>query len=262
MSQTEPNKTTDVTGRSAPHPGLPESDPFTAVRKLPFFVGASEAAVARCAARARWRSCAAGEVVVDTGDATDDVYFILSGAVRVMVRTVFGYEAILNDQGAGSFFGELAAIDNNPRSANVTALLRTQLCVVPGESFMELVLSSPALGRRFLRLLARRLRNKDERLIEFSVLSVRQRLIAELLRLSRDRGGGERVLSPPPPQHVLAARIGARRESISRELKEMSRAGLVTVGRRAIILDRPDLLQAEVQARLHGPLAAVRPARG
>jgi CRP/FNR family transcriptional regulator, cyclic AMP receptor protein len=81
---------------------------------------------------------------------------------------------------------------------------------------------------------------------------VRQRLMAELLRLSRDRGNGERVLSPPPQQDVLAKRIGTRRETVSREMAEMARSRLIAVDRRAIVLLRPDALQAEIEARLRG----------
>jgi CRP-like cAMP-binding protein len=117
---------------------------------------------------------------------------------------------------------------------------------------MDLVLSSPKVGHRLLSLLSIRLRHKDERLIEFSVLTVRQRLIAELLRLSRDRGGQERVISPPPPQHVLASRVGTRRETVSREMAEMSRSGSITVGRTAIVLLRPAAMRAEIEAQLQG----------
>jgi CRP/FNR family transcriptional regulator, cyclic AMP receptor protein len=223
------------------------------LRKLPLFVGVPDEALAALAARCRWQVCAPGEVVVDSGDPTDEVFFVAEGAVRVVVRTALGYEAILNDLGAGSFFGELAAIDGVPRSANVTALQRTRVCAVPGPAFMEAVLASPIAGQRLLRLLASRLRAKDERLLEFMALPVRQRLMAELLRLSRDRGSGERTLSPPPQQHVLAARIGTRRETVSREMAEMHRSGLLTVGRRAIVLHRPDALRAEIEARLRGP---------
>lgn len=223
------------------------------LRRLPFFGDAPEAALASLAARCRWQTYAPGEVVVDSGDPTDEVFFVAEGAVRVVVRTALGYEAILNDLPAVAFFGELAAIDGTPRSANVTALQRTRLCAVPGPAFMELVLASPAAGLKLMRLLAGRLRAKDERLLEIMALPVRQRLVAELLRLSRDRGaGGERVLSPPPPQHVLAQRIGTRRETVSREMAEMARAGLLTVGRRAIVLHRPDKLQAEIEGRLRG----------
>lgn len=222
------------------------------LRQLPFFAGVPEEALATLAVRVRWHVYASGEVVVDSGDPTDEVFFVAEGAVRVVVRTALGYEAILNDLGAGSFFGELAAIDGVPRSANVTALQRTRVCAIPGPAFLEFALASPVAGQRLLRLLAARLRAKDERLLEFMALPVRQRLMAELLRLSRDRGNGERALSPPPQQHVLAARIGTRRETVSREMAEMARCGLLTVGRRAIVLHRPDALQAEIEGRLRG----------
>ena len=237
-------------GQTAPPPAAPTGLP--ALRQLSFFAGVPDEALAALAARSRWQVYAPGEVVVDSGDSTDEVFFVVEGAVRVVVRTAFGYEAILNDLGAGSFFGEMAAIDGTARSANVTALQRTRLCAVPGAAFMDVVLASPAAGLRLMRLLAGRLRAKDERLLEIMAVPVRQRLMAELLRLSRDRGNGERVLSPPPQQHVLANRIGTRRETVSREMAEMSRAGLLTVGRRAIVLHRPEALQAEIESRLRG----------
>jgi CRP-like cAMP-binding protein len=225
---------------------------FSVVRSVPLFAGIAEEKLLELAVQTRWQIHAAGEVVVDVGDTTNDVFVIAEGAVRVVIRTAFGYESILNELGAGDFFGEIAAIDGIPRSANVTALYRTRLCVIPGAPFMDLVLSSPKVGHRLLSLLSIRLRHKDERLIEFSVLTVRQRLIAELLRLSRDRGGQERVISPPPPQHVLASRVGTRRETVSREMAEMSRSGSITVGRTAIVLLRPAVMRAEIEAQLQG----------
>ena len=198
--------------------------------------------------KTRFQAYIADEVVVDIDDASNDVFFIIEGAVRVVFRTAFGYESILNDLNSGEFFGELAAIDGLTRSACVTTLRRTRLAIVPASVFVAAVLSCPEVATRLLRLLSTRLRLKDERLIEFCVLSVRQRLVAELLRLSRDRGGGERVISPPPPQHVLAARIGSRRETVSRELNEMSRVGLLSIGPRSIVLHAPERLRDEVEA--------------
>lgn len=239
---------------AAAHAPAPNGANLPSLRQLPFFAGVPDEAMMALAARSRWHVYAPGEVVVDSGDPTDEVFFVAEGAVRVVVRTPLGYEAILNDLGAGQFFGELAAIDGTVRSANVTALQRTRLCAIPGQAFMDVVLSSPAAGLRLMRLLASYLRAKDERLLEIMALPVRQRLMAELLRLSRDRGNGsgERVLSPPPQQHVLAQRIGTRRETVSREMAEMARAKLLTVGRRAIVLLRPEALQAEIEGRLRG----------
>jgi CRP/FNR family cyclic AMP-dependent transcriptional regulator len=242
-----------IPGGSAAGIALASLDAKLAViRRLPLLVGVADETLIKLASRAYWQVHAAGQIVVDAGDTTSDVFIVAEGAVRVVMRTAFGYEAILNDLGVGDFFGEMAAIDNAPRSANVTALLQTRLCAIPGDAFVDMALSSRDVGRRLLRLLSTRLRGKDERLIEFGALSVRQRLIAELLRLSRDRGGGERVITPPPPQHVLAARVGTRRETVSREMTEMSRSGSITVGRGAIVLHRPETLRAEVDARRPG----------
>jgi CRP/FNR family cyclic AMP-dependent transcriptional regulator len=247
------NKLPHPPGGSYATPASHSLDPkFVAIRRVPLFACVSDDALAAFASHARWRICTAGEIVVDAGDPSADVFVITEGSVRVVVRTAFGYEAIFNDLIAGDFFGELAAIDGAHRSANVTALSHTRLCVIPGKAFMDLVLSSREASHRLLSLLSVRLRVKDERLIEFGALTVRQRLIAELLRLSRGRGPQERVISPPPPQHVLAARVGTRRESVSREMAEMSRCGLITAGRSAVILHSPEKLRAEVEARLHG----------
>jgi CRP/FNR family transcriptional regulator, cyclic AMP receptor protein len=225
---------------------------FAALYKLPFFADASDAAMNRLRAHAVWRTYPADTVVIEHGDKQDRVFFIVEGVVRVIVRTPLGYEAILNELNAGDFFGEMAAIDGVQRSANVSTLSRAHLCSFPGPAFLDFALNTPCVARRLLTIMSGRLRAKDERLIELGALNVRERLIAELLRLSRDRGGGERVLSPPPAQHVLASRIGTRRESVSRELAELSRAGLLSLGRQAIVLHCPDRLRAEVDARLRG----------
>jgi CRP/FNR family cyclic AMP-dependent transcriptional regulator len=217
-----------------------------AVRRLAFLRGVPEEALQCLAAAARWRVLVPGEVVVDYGDASDDVFFVLEGALRVVVRSPAGEETILNELGPDDIFGELAAIDGIHRSANVTALVRSRLCEVPGPAFMQVVLGCPDTALRLLRLLSARLRVKDERMFEATVLPVRQRLLAELLRLSRDRGNGERRISPPPQQHVLAARIGLRRETVSREVAKLVRAGLLSTSRSAIILHRPEELRAEI----------------
>jgi CRP/FNR family transcriptional regulator, cyclic AMP receptor protein len=237
----------------------PNDGRFAAVRRLWLFEGVSDHTLSKLALRTRWQTYAANEVIVDVGDATNDVFIITEGSVRVIVRTDFGYESILDDMIPNQFFGEIAAIDSTHRSANVTALTQTKLCVIPGAAFMELVLSAPDVARRLMVFLAKRLREKDDRLIEFGALTVRQRLIAELIRLSRPRANGtERVISPPPPQHVLASRVATRRETVSREMAEMIRSGTITVGRGAIVLHRPHNLTAEIEARLHGTKEATR----
>ncbi|GJD48378.1 cAMP-activated global transcriptional regulator CRP [Methylobacterium crusticola] len=202
--------------------------------------------------RCIWRRFEANEILVDFDDASTDVYLLAAGEVRILNRTQSGKEVILGEMRGGEFFGELAAIDGVSRSANVTALTRGELCVVPAGVFRQIVFAAPPIADRLLRLLAKRVRMLNARLMEHAVLDLRHRLYAELLRLSSPRAGsdGERAVSPPPYHHVLAARIGCRREQVTREFTIMAQEGLVDRTRGALVLRRPDLLEARVAEAL------------
>ena len=202
--------------------------------------------------RCRWRRFDTDEILVDFDDVSTDVYLILAGDVRILIRTQSGKEVILGEMRGGQMFGELAAIDGVSRSANVTALTRGEVCVMPATVFREIVFAAPAIADRLLRLLAKRVRELNARLMEHSVLDLRHRLYSELLRLSVPRAGAgaatanERVVTPPPYHHVLAARIGCRREQVTREFTTMSQEGLVERTRGALVLKRPDVFEKRI----------------
>jgi CRP/FNR family transcriptional regulator, cyclic AMP receptor protein len=202
-------------------------------------------------ARSSWRRFGPGEVLVDFDEPSTDVFFLLAGAVRVLMRTASGKEVILDEMGAGDLFGELSAIDGVKRSANVTALTRGEVGVMSATVFRELVFSSPNVADRLFKLLTGRIRELNGRLMEQTVLDLRHRLYSELLRLSVPRahdasGGRERVVTPPPFHHILAARIGCRREQVTREFTLMAQEGLIERTRGALVLKRPEILQNRV----------------
>ncbi len=202
-------------------------------------------------ARSHWRRFEPEETLVDFDEPTTDVYFLLAGEVRVLMRTASGKEVILNEMRAGDLFGELSAFDGVKRSADVTALTRGEVCVMPAPIFRELVYSSPDVADRMFRLLTARIRELNGRLMEQTVLDLRHRLYAELLRLSMPRnhgmtGSGERVVTPPPFHHILAARIGCRREKVTREFTLMTQEGLIERTRGALVLKRPEVLRTRV----------------
>lgn len=203
-------------------------------------------------ARTRYRIFNPNETLVDFDDSSTDVYFLLSGDVRVLIRTRSGKEIILGEMRAGAVFGELAALDGVARSANVTALTRGEVCAMPASVFRELLFSSQPIADRLFRLLTRRIRDLDARIMEHAVLDLRHRLYAELIRLSIPRAGhdGERVVTPPPYHHVLAARIGCRREQVTREFTTMAGEGLIERTRGALVLTKPEVLQSRVAAAL------------
>jgi len=199
-------------------------------------------------ARSNWRRFDPNEVLVDFDELSTDVYFLLSGEVRVLMRTASGREVILNEMKPGEVFGELAALDGIKRSANVTALTRGEACVMPAPVFKELLFANRPVAERLFCLMASRLRELNAKFMEQTVLDLRHRLYSELLRLSVPRSDktGERVITPPPFHHIVAARIGCRREQITREFTMMTQEGLIERTRGALILRRPEVLQARV----------------
>jgi CRP-like cAMP-binding protein len=208
----------------------------------------SEIDLAPYEARAMWRRFGPEETLVDFDDLSTDVYFLLSGEVRVLMRTASGKEVILDEMRTGDLFGELAAMDGIKRSANVTALTRGEACVMPASVFKDIVFTHPQVAERLFCLMASRIRELNSRFVEQTVLDLRHRLYSELLRLSSPRHDriGERVITPPPFHHIVAARIGCRREQITREFTMMSQEGLIERTRGALILRQPDVLKARV----------------
>ncbi|PSC05421.1 cyclic nucleotide-binding protein [Alsobacter soli] len=215
--------------------------------RVPFFKDAG-IDLDRFDRRCAWRKFDENEIVVDFEDPSTDVYFLLSGEVRVLIRTQAGKEIILAEMRGGQFFGELAAIDDVRRSANVTALTRAEMCIMPAGVFKELVFASPVVCDKLLRQLTARIRELNARITEHSVFDLKHRLYAELIRMSAPRMGvaGERVVSPPPFHHVLAARIGCRREQVTRELSALSGQGVIAKTRGALVIRQPQVLEHRI----------------
>jgi CRP/FNR family cyclic AMP-dependent transcriptional regulator len=145
-------------------------------------------------------------------------------------------EVIFKDYQARDFFGGVSVIHGKPRKAGILALTDVAVTRMPGAVFRELLHSVPDLCDQFLLRMAGEIQHLVNRVNEFSTLDVRHRIYAELLRLSRPKAGTEHgaVISPPPRQVDVAARIGTRREPVAREMKVLERAGLLRRSRGAL----------------------------
>jgi CRP-like cAMP-binding protein len=120
------------------------------------------------------------------------------------------------------------------------------MATMPGTVFMETLRACPDVSAQVLKLLAARIRALDNRVVEYSTLNVRQRVYSELLRLSRPDPGDSRrgIVSPPPIQSDIAARVSSHREAVAREMKKLEREGLLQRRRGALVLtDVPDMMQ-------------------
>lgn len=232
--------------------GAPLPDGVEAFRRLSLLhdlpVAAAAQVASRFGSRMRWMEFGPGQGVVDFDDPAADVFFVATGLVRIAVRTPGGQELILEDIPAGGFFGEMAAIDGATRSASATALYRSRIGRLSGPDFLDMITETPELAHWLMRILVQRLRIMNERMLDLTSLDIRHRLYAELLRLAVPAGDGTRSISPPPVQHILASRIGARREPVSREIAQLARSGIVHRVRGALVLSRPEMLEQRVAA--------------
>lgn len=195
-----------------------------------------------------WKEYEANELVIDIDEETSDVRFVISGLVRIISRLSIGKEVILGEMGPGDFFGEHAAIDGETRSANVTTLYKSKLCIIPRNTFLKLIMLSPEVNLDVMKVLTKRIRTLNMRLAEQSFLQAKHRIHAELLRLSKPRLGheGQRSISPPPTQRELADRIGTRREVVSRELNALHKEGIFEKTKGALVIKNVVELQNRI----------------
>lgn len=217
---------------------MPLTQAIDTLARFPLLADCDRAALARAVGHLRWRDAEPEEIVLAVDDPATDVFLVHSGGLRVLLRTPGGHERILGDIGPGGCFGEMAALAGpaTAPSAGIRAVHRTRLGT-PGPAFVELVEASPPLALRLLRHMVGRVRALNARLLDSAALPVTERLAAELLRLARPSArAGRQVVSPPPSRRDLAARIGTRREAVSRSLGDLVRGGLVEVQARGIVL--------------------------
>ena len=210
-----------------------------AMENDPFPPGLNEEFVRRASAM-RVRK---GQMVLIEGSDAVDVYLIRSGRIQFSLVSAQGRELILRDFGPGHIFGELAAIDGLPRSASAEAVEDGQLARMSGSAFVAFLGEVPRAGLWMAQQLARRVRDLTDRAFELATLPVAARLQTELLRMAAampDHGssGADCALVQPMPTHAdLAARIGTRREAVSRELSILTHEGLIRqTGRKLEIL--------------------------
>jgi len=221
--------------------------PTDTLAGVPLFRSLDAAELAALSARCLWRRVEAGQWIIDHQDEGTDVFFVLAGQVRVTIRAISGREVILRDIPAGEFFGEMAAIDGKARSAGIVAVTGATVARMPAPLFRECVHRHPDVCDQVLRLLTGEIRKLALRVNEFNTLDVKHRIYAELLRLARGDERGGAVVSPPPPHADLAARVGTRREAVSRVLSALEKEGLLEKRRGALVLTDPGAIEERVR---------------
>ncbi len=222
-----------------------EESPIELLRSVPLFSDLDEAELERFSRVAVPRSFPAGIRVFHEGDHSDACYIVREGSFRVTREHSDGRAITLATLGSGDIFGELAMLDGEARSASVEALTDGELLALPAGDVRALLARHPEITVKLVAALVRRLRAANERISRQSFQTVPSRVAGVLSQLVTEEApqgedGGEVTIRMN--QADLAQLAGTSRESVSRFLADLERAGVVRSGRgRVTVLEPPKL---------------------
>jgi CRP-like cAMP-binding protein len=212
------------------------------------FEAAEERALEDVARTLRRRRFRRNETIFHQGDPGDALHLVSSGAVKIVLPSMEGEEAIIATLRSGDFFGELALLDGAPRSATAVAVEPTETWTLPREHFLVLLDRDKALREALLAGIARELRRITGHVEELHFLDLAGRLASRLARLAReaDPAADEVRLDWPYTQSDLAAMIGGTRQSVNKLLSGLADRGLVVIEKDTLVI--PDVRALEGEA--------------
>jgi CRP/FNR family cyclic AMP-dependent transcriptional regulator len=191
--------------------------------------------LAKVASLSQMRSVGKDVAIFHAGDPAEAVFIVARGKVKIVVTSSDGREFILTVLGAGQVFGEMALIEEAPRSASVITATAVELVVISRDDFHHLLATEPRISRKLLAILSRRLRRANTKMESLAYMDVAGRLARYLLDLARDHGqrlGNGWVVVRRPTHSDIAHSIGTTRETVSRLINEFEESfGLVNKGK-------------------------------
>jgi CRP/FNR family transcriptional regulator len=224
-------------------------DTIALLRAVPVFSELGEDELARVAEVAVPRQFVAGEVVFREGDESSTCYVVRNGRARAVREHPDGRSITLANFGPGDIFGELAMFDDERRSATIETLEDTEAIAILGGDMRRLLSEHAEIAVKLLASLGRRLRETNERLARQSFQTVQSRVASVLMQLvagAQSEGAEQGDVLITSTQASLAQLAGSSRESASRFLAVLERAGIITQGRGKLVVHDPGALERYV----------------
>jgi len=196
----------------------------------------------------RHRHYRRNEVIFHQDDVGDSLHIVADGAVKIVLPSPEGDEAIIANLNRGDFFGELALLDGSPRSTTATAIEATETLALPRDEFLRLLAVDSRLVAALLRGLASELRRLTGHVGELHFLDLAGRLSMRLARLARENNldaRGRIELNWPFTQSDLASMIGGTRQSVNKLLSGLVEEGLIKIEHETLVIT--DLARLEAR---------------
>ena len=186
------------------------------------------------------RTFSPGEFIVHEEDDEKQTFFIIvSGSVHVTVFTSEGKQTILATLHSGEFFGEMAVLDGEPRSASVVAAEPCKILMLYRRSFLDILQKYPKIAIAMLIEMSRRQRKSNRHINTLSMMSVYGRVAEVLLQLAKESGrktGSMIVIDKRPTHQTIADMAGTSRETVSRVLSQLQKKRYLTMDRKRLVI--------------------------
>ena len=208
---------------------------YVALKQVKLFSGLQDAELQAIGSRTNTRVFPRNAIIVNEGDQTDSLYIVISGRVKVFSSDEEGKEVVLNSIGPGEYFGEVALLDEQPRSASVIALESAKLAMIPRADFLRYLNEYPPLATNLLKTLARRMRTETENIKTLALMDVYGRVAKTLLDLAAEKDG--KLVTERITHKEIANMVGASREMVGRILKDLRKGGYISVDSGRIIIN-------------------------
>lgn len=215
------------------------TDVIAILRATDLLGSASAEDLRAVAAASRARTYSRGQVVFSTGDPGDTLIAVISGRVKVAVRSADGGELTLTIIQPGGVFGELNVADGGPRSADAETLEESRLLIVPRAVIQEICSRMPSVALALTASVATSLRRLTEAASDLVFLDLPRRVAKALLSQPRGEDG---VIHPRISQEELAHQAGGTRQSVNSALRGFERRGWIEVQGRALTVKQPAAL--------------------
>ncbi|HHC72596.1 MAG TPA: Crp/Fnr family transcriptional regulator [Thiotrichales bacterium] len=176
-------------------------------------------------------------IIINEGDTTQSLYIILEGKVKVFLSDSGGKEVTINMQGPGEYFGELALLDESPRSASIMTMEPSKFAIISKDDFDKVLTNNPTIALKLIRELTGRIRHLTENVKNLALLDVYGRVARTLLDLAEESDEpGVLVIRQKLTHQEIANMVGASREMVSRILKDLTLGGYIRVEGRQITI--------------------------
>lgn len=225
-----------------------QAPPRVEARALTLFSGVSDAGLAKLAERTARVVLPAGKSIMTRDEAAGDIFVCLAGLVRVVIYAPSGQAIGFSRLQPGDLFGEIVSAEPDQPAACIEALRDSELLRVPMDLVHAMIDDEPHFRRHLIEHMLGVLRQLTARIVEYSTLSVGQRIHLFLLRCATPIDG-VLTLNPSPTHLEIATSVSTHREAVSRELSRLSRAGVIArPARRIFTIIQPDVLRATLAA--------------